>query len=116
MAPEITPAVALAVAGLGMTAQQARSLWRALTSRRWPRTTGRIISSGFVDGSRGASAATAAVEYEYKAAGERRRSNVVNWNGFTYKSARRAFERYNPGDAVTVWYHPVPDGDGIARI
>ncbi|HEX6964643.1 MAG TPA: DUF3592 domain-containing protein [Gemmatimonadaceae bacterium] len=111
MAPEITPAVTLTAFGLGMTSYQVLLLLRALASRRWPRTTGRIQSSYFVPGTpKSGDFPSAVVQYKYKVAGGRRHGNLVGWNGgFTRRSARRTSDRYNPGQVVTVWYdlrHP----------
>jgi hypothetical protein len=109
MAPEITLAAGVAIAGAAMTAQQLPPVVRAFASRRWVRAEGRILSSrvvGIDEGHRQIKSAAPIVRYEYNAAGAWRRGDLVRWDGFTYGAAIAARQRYSAGQQVTVWYDP----------
>ena len=109
MAPEITLAATIAVAGAAMTVQQLPPVIRAAASRRWVRAEGRILRSrvsGINEGSGNIRSAAPLIEYEYVVAGTRHRGDVVRLDGFTYQAAVDARLRYSSGQSVKVWYDP----------
>jgi hypothetical protein len=95
-------------AGSLMTIDQARGLDRALRSRGWRPTRGRILGAttlrlrapiGWVS--------SPAVAYEYTVGGETFQSQTIDYRGsVTLGAAVRAARFYHVGRRVTVYYDP----------
>jgi hypothetical protein len=94
--------------GTLMAADQIRDLDRALRSRGWARTTGRVLATSMLHLSwQLGTAHSPAVLYEYEVAGESYQGQTINYRGSTrFGAARNTIVRYRKGTKVTVYYDP----------
>ena len=114
--PTTAPALALQLAGLGLSINGVREVVPAWRSRGWVRTTGRVLTAQPVS-----SAAAVAwgkgtalvwdpgVVYEYVVDGATYRSQRVSFRGHwpTAAGALRVAKRFQSRETVTVWHDPV---------
>lgn len=107
-AGKILAVVILAIAA-GICVVLVREWRRAIASRKWPSTTGIVVSST-VEKHLGKGGATyaAVVAYHYAVDGRDLKADVVtrNWTSGTEEEAQQTSLRYPVGAVVTVYYDP----------
>lgn len=98
----------ISVTGTIMAADQARGLYRALRSRRWLPTQGRILGAITVTVRSPVGFFTSPmVAYEYTVDGETYQSQTIDYRGSVrLRAAKQTVERYRWGRRVTVYYNP----------
>jgi len=110
MFPEVFAAGLLWCGATAMVLNLAVPLGRAIRSRRWKRTRGRILSSeirqAFLPGPYGGPAGTPRVRYRYTVREQEYEATRINFAGFSRSQALRTWQRLRPGHHVRIWYNP----------
>jgi hypothetical protein len=114
---DVDAATYLLFASGALTAYTGRWLWLAYSSRTWPRAIGHVVVAnadiGVLDphassGNPGPAVATwaATFVYRYNVRGNQRIGTRLRFTPISFREARRAAAKYQPGHGVRVAVHP----------